>query len=346
MRNEEQVTPKEFLERILNCDKPIIILPHEQADIDAYATAWLFRDFLKLRGKKAYIYLDSPSLELRRFIEALNLKTFSDDYDHVLKMLEETEEYCLLLVDIHDYRRFSSSKIKNLVERSTIIFIIDHHYGQIPREKKIVAYRRFYPSSCEVALELLENEKEFAMLIKRKELANALIGAILFDTNFFLNAQPRTFYHISELVKNGDLKLVYQILKEKQRELPERIARLKGAQRLQLLKIGNTLITVSKIGSYESSVANALLSLGADISLVVSRKKENSKRYIRVVGRSRKKVNMAAIFSKLAKSLGGVGGGHERAAAIQIPVDRIQSEEELVKEIIKEILKILQNALS
>src|SRR5207244_12645018 len=61
---------------------------------------------------------------------------------------------------------------------------------------------------------------------------------------------------------------------EKARRMPrgepdygEVVARLKGAQRLEIIRIGPWVIARSRVGSFHAPVARGLLNLGADIAI-------------------------------------------------------------------------------
>ncbi|MHA1616546.1 MAG: DHH family phosphoesterase [Candidatus Njordarchaeales archaeon] len=327
--------PQQFLDLLLK-SKKILILPHEQTDIDAYAAAWLLRDFLRKKGIEAYLFLERPSLELRYFVESLNLEEPKSDVVGTINV-GKNHDYDVLLVDIFDPNRFISNNARDVIKRAQRIFAIDHHQGLLPTDLDIIVYRKQYPSTCEVVLELLNTDPTLDEILANSEkLANALIGGILSDSRFLYNAIPLTFSILSKLAERGNFKLVYAVLRGRPQDYPERIARLKAAQRMQIMRLGDLLIAISKVGSYESSAANALISLGADIALVISKKKDNE--ITRIVGRGRKKIDLAMIFSKIAKELGAMGGGHQNAATLQFPTSKIE-EEKVLKRIITELIK-------
>ena len=76
-----------------------------------------------------------------------------------------------------------------------------------------------------------------------------------------------------------------------------------------------TKLYESNASSHEASCAKTIVSIGADLAFVVAARKKDKE--IRVSVRSRKiiskRVHMGSLMEKVAKKLGGQGGGHEEA---------------------------------
>src|SRR5437660_10895380 len=104
--------------------------------------------------------------------------------------------------------------------------------------------------------------------------ARALLAAIFVETKHFLLARESTFNVAAGLVKAGaDPRRLSEILSTPMSR-SERVARLKAAGRSQILLMGSWIIATSDLGSYQSSAARALLSLGAQVAFVGGDSKE------------------------------------------------------------------------
>jgi nanoRNase/pAp phosphatase (c-di-AMP/oligoRNAs hydrolase) len=105
---------------------------------------------------------------------------------------------------------------------------------------------------------------------------------------------------------------------------PERIARLKAAQRIRLERVEGWLVAFSEIGSYHASAARALLNLGAHIAAVGRLKNDeialtfrSSREFFETTG-----FHLATdLAMPLGEEMGGTGGGHPTAAAVRVKGD-------------------------
>ncbi|MEM2897577.1 MAG: DHH family phosphoesterase, partial [Candidatus Bathyarchaeia archaeon] len=100
---------------------------------------------------------------------------------------------------------------------------------------------------------------------------------------------------------------------------PEKIARLKAAQRMQMWRLKDWLIVTSEVGSYHASVARALTMLGADVAIVGSGNKEGIKLSLRSSKEffEKTKVHLGRdIAIPVGNFVNGMGGGHALAAGI------------------------------
>ncbi|MFW9825898.1 MAG: DHHA1 domain-containing protein, partial [Candidatus Thorarchaeota archaeon] len=106
-------------------------------------------------------------------------------------------------------------------------------------------------------------------------------------------------------------------LLEREIDISERIARIKGMQRVDLIREGNYLIGITNVSSFGAKVASSLIKLGFDVCLTHSLEKEKSI----INGRAKKTIcqktglHMGKIFEEISASFGGNGGGHDGAAA-------------------------------
>jgi len=132
-------------------------------------------------------------------------------------------------------------------------------------------------------------------------------------------------------------------------DLSERIARLKAAARLKIYRVGDWLIAVSRLSSFQSSSARSLVTLGAHVA-IVGGESENGitvsfralRDFIEATG-----INLGKdIAARIGSEFGGHGGGHSSAAkayCVKGSLEEILRRcVELIEEKLGERLKELQ----
>ncbi|HSV42353.1 MAG TPA: DHH family phosphoesterase, partial [Methanomassiliicoccales archaeon] len=100
-------------------------------------------------------------------------------------------------------------------------------------------------------------------------------------------------------------------------DVSERVAMLKGGQRVRFERVGDKIVAISLGSSFESSVCKGLLNIGADVAFVVSQRDEN----FRLSARARPEMVRAGLhLGKMLEGLGketdNEGGGHPGAAGL------------------------------
>jgi phosphoesterase RecJ-like protein len=193
--------------------------------------------------------------------------------------------------------------------------VIDHH-AQTGRWE---GSKRYYcddtkRSCAEVVYEMLRLGK---VKIKR-DVGLALLAGMLTDSGHFRYANPgllRAFAEIQDTL-GIDIDEVMTLV-DVEPELSERIAQLKGAQRLRFERIGDHLIALSYGSAFESSVCKSLLSIGADVAFVGSQRGEE----FRVSARARQDVvrkglHLGRLLEDIGTETSNDGGGHGGAAGL------------------------------
>jgi nanoRNase/pAp phosphatase (c-di-AMP/oligoRNAs hydrolase) len=171
--------------------------------------------------------------------------------------------------------------------------------------------------------------------------ATSLLTGIIFDTKRFLISDPSDFSFIMQLINaDGDYRLALNLLQSKM-DRPERLARLKTAQRLKIIEIKEWVLAISHVSAYGASASRSLLHLGADISLVYTEEKGTARISSRSSTEFYKKtgVNLSEdIMIPISEMFHGNGGGHPTAAG----ANGIRN----VKKAITKIVKILEEKIS
>ncbi len=290
-------------------DKKVLVISHRGADVDALASAAIVR--LLLLGKN-YVEIGVPehlNNSAKRLAETMEIPySLTPDFSFF-----DT----LVIVDLNSYGMLGSfaEKVKNF---SGNIFLFDHHSkgkDKIAKEEDSIIVEDA-ASTTEVLWRFLSANAQDKL---NEKIALLTACGIIADTAHFSFASKNTFKVMAEVFEKTDKTLSELIeLFSVKRELSERIALLKAAQRTKLFRVNKLLIVLSEIGAFESQSAAALIHLGADVAFVGTAEDHN----IRVSGRARfsliQEYNLDLakdIFHKLSDFFEGEGGGHATAAA-------------------------------
>lgn len=290
--------------------KRVVIVSHANADLDAIASALLARRLLERLGAAAGFRSEGIS-ELSR--EALRLLE--------IDLGEAGEAEACLVVDASNRAQLGAAW--EACSSTGLIALIDHHARGSLAEAASAAF--IDGSAGSTAEILVEAISLLGASLSGREATLAALG-IASDTRMFLRPGSRTFWAMSVLQAWGcDYDLVVRTLSEKKRkrseQLPYRMAMLKALSRLRVGKACEDLaVGATHVSSYESDASSALISLGADVVVVLADKETGYRASVRVSDRAvRRGITASAIALYLAEKMGGEGGGHERVAMAHLP---------------------------
>lgn len=292
-------------------NKKILLLTHENADLDTFCSATIFNLILKKKGINSTIAIPSH----------MNEQTFNFAKKEKINFLTKpnlNNFNAFFLFDFNDFEQLGSLRsdfeylIKNNEEFVFDIFAIDHH--QI--EKSMISKNGFInPDSFSTTQILFNNfKKDF----DKKMFFYCAIG-ILEDTGRFLVASKELFNEFSICLEKSN-KSYGQVFSYAKHEIPrgEKIAFLKAASRAKILKINSFVIINSKLNFYQGAAATKLLEFGADISIVCGKEKSGlTKMSLRAETGFKEKFKfnlMKDVLIILQKECGGDIGGHSGAA--------------------------------
>jgi len=146
----------------------------------------------------------------------------------------------------------------------------------------------------------------------------ALLSGMLTDSGHFRYATSKLMADFASLMETVgiDVDEVFD-LTDLEPDVSERIAMLKGGQRLRFERVGQHIVAISLGSSFESSVCKGLLSLGADIAFVVSQRDE----MFRLSARCRQDMvrsglHLGKLLEDVCKDVSSEGGGHPGAAGM------------------------------
>lgn len=309
-------------------DKKVLIVSHRGADVDALASAGIIR----------LVLMDNNAVDIA-IPEHLNnsAKRLAEMMEIAYAMQPKFSDFdVLVIVDLNSYNMLGpfAEAVKNFKGR---IFLFDHHSvsNDIIAKKEDSLIIEDAMSTTEVLWRFLV---EHAPEKLNERIALLTACGLIADTAHFSFASRNTFKVMAEALEKTD-KTFSEIMElfSVERELSERIAMLKAAQRTRIFKANKSLVILSEIGAFESQSATALLHLGADVAFVGTIEDHS----VRVSGRAKFSfvreydIDLAKdIFHKLSDFFEGEGGGHITAAAF---TGRANS----AKEVLQKCLKLL-----
>jgi len=297
--------------------KKILITTHDLVDIDGLASCLVLIFFLNrfISSADVHLFLPDISNSTRNFRDKIAKKfpktNFSLEYDIDLIDLIDI----ILILDTNNLDQVTIPGINSL--EIPIIFI-DHHLNLKKNYKSNIASMNIiddkFSSTAEIIYELCEYFN-VELTLPNKYL---LIAAILTDSGFFKHGNNDTILRISKLLSN---QLEYQEILSTlkiNKTIPEKIAKMKALQRVQLIHEGNWLIGITNVGSFEATVASLLIKIGFDVGVVYSEKKSD----YRISTRAKKNLclktglHLGKILEEVSEECGGSGGGHDGAASL------------------------------
>lgn len=291
--------------------KRVTIVCHPNADPDCVGSAYALQEYLKknCRGMKiAVLAPDGVNTVTDRLIAHLALKLEDE-------IPPSTDLF--ILVDTSSLEQVPA--VKAAIASGIPYAILDHH---APDEETVkgasLAMVKDRPSTCEVVFEATAGGT------LSKTALNALLTGLIYDSRRFLNSPDhsiRSAYRMMELGADPSKAMALLAAEE---DPSERMAKLKGAARLRLYKADGYTIAITRVGSFEATVARALTNLGADLALVVA---QNGKD-VRISARSADSFHRSSgldlardVMQPLAATLSGNGGGHPTAASANARCD-------------------------
>ncbi len=288
-----------FLE---NFSGELVFTTHKQADPDGVACAVA----LKEHFGGGRIVVQSLRREGRRMLEGLGV-----DFEE-REELPEAEG--TIVVDCLSLAQTGFEKF------SRPVGMIDHHFSKERKADFVFFEER--PSCAEMVAGMVD----LTPLSSR-----ALLAGIISDTRFFRLAVPETFSAAARLAESAGVEEAASLIFAPS-PIDKRLALLKAAKRLKI-RMKEPLFVVSEVGSYEADAARALVRMGADVAVVSSRKGSSHRISVRAreVG-----LHFGRMMERFAREKGGEGGGHDRAATMNLPGDFLSEFVSAVKDELSE----------
>jgi len=346
----------------------ILMVTHNYADIDAFSSIlgfyYIITNYFKIKNSEILLFLPDYNRQIKKMIEELKIQeSFNIITNKTYLTNFITNNYFVFILDTNKIQLINCNseifKNENLIG----IILIDHH--QIPEEisnifdqiigfnENIIENSLFliepnYSSSAELITKIWKNIDQETNINNHKIknnselIAQLLLCGILSDSNGLKYSKNFVISLLDFLISHGaDL--------EKARELNmynldrnEKIARIKGALRVkQIHEIGKWIVVFTCVNSYEGSVCNALIELGADIAFCYSEKKDENIIIVRASEEFQLETsfNFGKFMEEMGNELGGSGGGHEGAAGLKFNSISENIEKILIDKLRNKLLK-------
>lgn len=305
----------------------VVIMPHKNADMDAIGSAIGVVKLVRMRGKTAYIALNSVNMSIRNIMARLK-------EEESLNGVVRTEAELSGLVDdktlliVVDHHKKSISEAPDLVDQIKDRVVIDHHRrsGEFIESTELVFLEPYASSTCELVTELFTYMTDNVVLSKFE--AEALLAGITVDTkNFTVQTGVRTFEAASMLRRFGaDPESVKKYFKEDYMVIKNRA---------DIVRQSEIFMDDTIIGILEDKVDNSILiaAQAADEMLSINGMKASfvavkiSNNETHVSARSLGEISVQLIMEKLG------GGGHLNQAATRIDLSVDLAVEELKRKI-------------
>jgi len=280
-----------------------LLLAHRSPDIDSIASAAALCLALERRGKKVVVSAAGVANgQITDFAGKFGVEITEPDFS----------VDCIIVLDTNSPSLFDLESVKSSSAKK---ILVDHHSPkkEIMQEFDECIVDESAVSATQIVYSLL---KEMGEPITR-ETALLTCAGIVTDSANFIAATPEAFQVMAEsLLSTKTSYQEVQKLISAPLEQSEKIARLKGAQRLELFREGKYIIVSSKVSSFEGSVARSLIRLGADVSFVAAAKEGEA----RISARARNSLTEKGlhlgkdILPEISGLIGGDAGGHAAAA--------------------------------
>ncbi len=290
----------DFLATISN--KPLAIVPHKGADIDALCSSAALFYSLQDLCEPNIVIPEHINLEAKKLAEYFKIpytvNTSLEDF------------YAYIFVDLNSLSMLG--KLAKQIDLKKPSFLIDHHKMQKPFIKKEFLFCDENASASAVLVYKLIKENA---LIFNAKIAQLLSLAIIADTAKFSVSNAETFSIMAELLNSTNLRYeeLLSLLKFEP-HISERLAKLKALQRVKIEQLNDLLLALSHVNAFESDAAQCLISCGADISFVAGMHKKQLIISCRASSKAlTKDIDLVEILNKIPF---GSKGGHNAAAAL------------------------------
>lgn len=287
------------------------ILCHRHADPDTYLSAFALSRMLRDLTPKASVSIVTPDGM------SILTKKLAESFPQGGVEEEEEDDYDLILaVDIGRSELLGEAWSEKLRRSRARKILVDHHPLQeaAPYDQTLVDTTS--SSAAELVFLLA---KQWGVGVDRQT-AQALLIAIIFDSQFLSLASARTLRTVLELIEAGASLEEAKASLRSPPDYGEVIAKLKAARRSKIYRCKGWVIAVSTVGSFQANVARSLTQLGADLALVVGRTDSELRGSLRAHQRfnAETKIHVGSDVAEAISRGRGYGGGHPTAASFTL----------------------------
>jgi phosphoesterase RecJ-like protein len=289
----------------------ILLLCHHNADPDAIGSAYALQSLL-LRLSPSW----TVELGAAQGISRLSKHVLSYVPVNINMQPNVEKAHVIVLLDTNTIQQLDALSERVAKSPATLI-VVDHHalHPETMQRAKLCITSEEASSTCEIVYSFYKQ----ASLQPSLDVAKALFLGIAFDTRHFTLASSYTFKVISELVDVGVNAQDALARLAMPMDPSERIARIKACKRAELYRMGNWIIALSHVSSYQASAARALVDLGVHAAAVAGERDGQTEVSLRCTREFNQQTGVHLgrdIAKPLGESLQGMGGGHAAAAGV------------------------------
>lgn len=319
------------LKEEINKSSDVLIMGHNNCDMDSLGAALSVYRLCCVSGKKASIILNGPNKSIEYAYNHLCENGYEDVFISTADALNIIGDNTLTVV-VDTYKQ-GQTEAPKVLDYSSRIAVIDHHRrGADYIKDTVLFYSETYASStCELMVEIIGYYAGSTSIPKNE--AEAMYAGICIDTkNFSFKTGIRTFEAASYLRSQG-----VDTVEVKKYIEPDYETYTAISNAISSSKLLDNGIAIAKYEN-ETSDAQFVASLAADRLLTIAGIEASFVLYysrggVGISGRSLGNVNVQVILEKLG------GGGHFIAAGAQIKDTTIDKVETMLKEAIAEVTK-------
>lgn len=299
------------IESMIQDAKDVIIMGHQNPDIDSLGSSMGIYRLAKTIGKPAYIVNDNFGMNLGKFIDVLLQE---EEYKDVIldakqALAQISPESLLIIVDTH---KKNYVQVPELLSKTNNIVVIDHHRKSTDFiENASLTFQEVYASSAAELVTEIVQYVDRKVELKPIEI-ESLYGGIMVDTkNFTFKTGVRTFEAAAYLRKFG--VDIIKVKKWFQADLESYNVIADIVKNAEIIENSIAISTYSEVAKDSNTIcakaADELLTI-SDItaSFVIGNTGDN----ICISGRSIGDINVQIILEKLG------GGGHITLAGAQL----------------------------
>jgi len=299
------------LEELIENADNVIIMGHQNGDIDSIGSSLGLYRFAKTIKEEVYIVNDTKNLAIDSFIENLNQQ---EQYENVI--IDKLEALSIInsdtLLIVTDTHKKNFVEVPELLDKTENIVIIDHHRksADFIENATLTLHEAYASSASELVTEIIEYTSNDIELNQIE--AEGLYAGIMMDTkNFTFKTGVRTFEAAAYLRKYG-----IDIIRVKKWFQSDLESYNVIADIVKKAEIINDSIGISEYEEKDKN-ANLICAKAADELLTISNITAsfvigNQGDKICISGRSIGDINVQIIMEKLG------GGGHITLAGAQL----------------------------
>lgn len=306
--------------------KRILITTHDLVDIDGLVSCYTLKFFLVeyVKLSTVSILFSEISKPTKNFMKRF-IKKFPNFKFEFMNEVDYSNFDLCLLVDTANLGQLRFNDKKRASLEIPFIIIDHHHYIEENREKRNKKQFNLIDDNSSSTAEILLRLFKYFNQPLTTPYKYLTISGILVDSGYFRYGSNETVKNVSYLIGEDVNFQDFQLLLKNEIQISEKIAKIKGLQRVDLIRKGDYLIGTSNVSSFGASVASMLIKIGFDISIVYSKEKNkniiNTRADINVCLKTG--LHLGKILEEISKSWNCIGGGHEGAASLTITTNSI-----------------------